>query len=259
MKLFRFVGAALGAIGGPIGTGLGYVFGKAIDECFESKSPEPKYVPHQEAYADQSPQDIQRNSFMIVLLTGITYVIRADGKVMHSEMECLRSFLRQTFGEDAVEEGESIVRRLIERQKQDPYTFRSQVLSSCQQVRQLLDPSQLDILLNFYVAVAKADKSVPQPEVDVLRELAVALGFTSAYVDQLLGLGGNTLDDAYKVLGVKPSATDAQVKKAYRKLVIENHPDRVATLGDDIRRAAEKKLQQINEAKEKVWAARSMS
>ena len=71
-------------------------------------------------------------------------------------------------------------------------------------------------------------------------------------------LGGGTLDDAYKVLGISPDATDEEVKKAYRRLALEHHPDRVAKLGDDIRIAAEKKFQEINAAKEKIYKARGL-
>ena len=55
-----------------------------------------------------------------------------------------------------------------------------------------------------------------------------------------------------------PTATDDEVRKAYRKLALEHHPDRVAALGEDIRRAAEKKFQEINEAKERIYKARGM-
>ena len=74
----------------------------------------------------------------------------------------------------------------------------------------------------------------------------------------MLKLTGGTLDDAYAVLGVQPTATDDEVRAAYRKLALKHHPDRVAALGDDIRRAAEKKFQEINEAKERIYKARGM-
>jgi DnaJ like chaperone protein len=77
-------------------------------------------------------------------------------------------------------------------------------------------------------------------------------------IDSLLGMGKDDLESAYRVLGVSPSATDDELKRAYRRLALEHHPDKVAALGEDIRRAAEKKFQQINEAKERIWKARGM-
>ena len=65
-------------------------------------------------------------------------------------------------------------------------------------------------------------------------------------------------EDAYKVLEITPDVTDAEVRAAYRRLALKHHPDKVATLGEDIRRAAEEKLQEINDAKERIYKARGM-
>ena len=74
----------------------------------------------------------------------------------------------------------------------------------------------------------------------------------------MLHLKGDSLEDAYKVLGVSADATDEELKKAYRRLALEHHPDRVAKLGDDVRKAAEKKFQEINAAKDRIWKARGL-
>ena len=72
------------------------------------------------------------------------------------------------------------------------------------------------------------------------------------------GSSGGSLEDAYKVLGLTPDATDDEVKAAYRRMALKHHPDRVATLGDDVKKAAEKKFQEINAAKDLIYKARGL-
>ena len=66
------------------------------------------------------------------------------------------------------------------------------------------------------------------------------------------------IDDAYIILGLTSSATDEEVKKAYREMAKKNHPDKVAYLGDDVRKAAEKKFQEINDAYDRIKKQRGM-
>ena len=61
----------------------------------------------------------------------------------------------------------------------------------------------------------------------------------------------------YKAISFS-ATTDDEVKAAYRKMALKHHPDRVSTLGDDIRKAAEKKFQEINDAKERIYKARGL-
>ena len=85
------------------------------------------------------------------------------------------------------------------------------------------------------------------------------MGMSTADVDSMLNLGRDTLDAAYKVLEIAPTATDDEVKAAYRKMALKHHPDRVASLGEDIHKAAEEKFRQINESKDKIYKARGIN
>ena len=113
-------------------------------------------------------------------------------------------------------------------------------------------------MLSFLANIARSDGNVCSAEIEALKEVALSMNLSAAEVESMLNLGGNSLEAAYKVLEVSPQATDSEVRAAYRKLTLKHHPDRVATLGEDIRKAAEEKFQEINNAKEKIYKARGM-
>ena len=106
----------------------------------------------------------------------------------------------------------------------------------------------------------QADGIVVSEEVNALHDIASYLGIAADDLNSMLNLnnGCSNLDAAYKVLGIASTASDDEVKAAYRKMALKHHPDRVATLGEDVRKAAEKKFQEINEAKEVIYKSRGL-
>ena len=258
MGIFKWIGGALGfMVAPPLGIFLGYFIGSLIDGIFDSDDGGTYYQEsdgsQSSGYSSSRYDTGRRNSFLFSMLVLASYIIRADGK-----------FLRVNFGESAVQQGNDIILRLLEEQKKTTrYVYQQRIREVCQQIAVSLNYSERLQLLNFLVDLAKADGSVPQSELNALYEIAQYLGMSRSDVDMMLNLNRGsssegTLEEAYKVLGVPPTATDDEVKKAYRKLALEHHPDRVSALGEDVRKAAEKKFQEINAAKEKIYKARGL-
>ena len=265
MALGKWIGGILGFMsGGPLGALAGIVLGGVFDSMLDGvNTPETQgtfdgYSGYRQTAYQRQTQG-QRNSFLFSMLVLASYIIKADGKVMHSEMELVRNMLRQNFGDMASQQGDEILRRLFDEQKRvGMQQFKQTVADCCRQIAQNMEYAQRLQLLNFLVMISQADGRVDAAEVVAMKECAQWMQMPVDEVDSMLGMGKDDLESAYQVLGVSPNATDDEVKRAYRRLALNHHPDKVAALGEDVRKAAEKKFQKINEAKERIWKARGL-
>ena len=111
----KWIGGILGFMTmGPLGALAGFALGSLLDGnngLFGNT--------YEKGQAEAGNYDEgQRNSFLFSMLVMASYIIRADGRIMHSEMEYVRQFLRMNFGEEAVIQGEQILLNLFEQRKQ---------------------------------------------------------------------------------------------------------------------------------------------
>ncbi len=253
----KWIGGIIGFMaGGPLGALAGFVLGSLLDSGHSVKQADDM---REGAAADGIGR---RDSFLFSLLVMASYIISADGRIMHSEMEFVRQFLRRNFGENAVQEGQQILLNLFaERKRMDsvnPNAFKNTIHQCGGQIAANLSYGERLQLLEFLAEIAKSDGNVCAAEIDALKEVALCMGLSVTEVESMLNLGGDSLENAYKVLEVEPAATNEEVRAAYRRLALKHHPDRVAALGEDVRKAAEAKFQEINNAKEIVYKSRGM-
>lgn len=253
MGIGRWITGALGwAIGGPIGGLLGYLLGSAFDgnsnsgENYRGRV----YGGAYDSNRSYSP-DEQRNSFLVSLLVLAAAVMKADGKVMRSELDYVKLFIQRNFGEPATVQALGILKELLEKEINLPEV--------CAQIKLYMDSSQRLQLLHFLVGIAQADGHVSNSEIGSIKNIAAYLGIPAAECSSILAMFENNVESAYKVLEIEPTATDDEVKKAYKKMALKHHPDRVEALGTDVRKAAEERFKAIAIAYETIKKERGFN
>jgi DnaJ like chaperone protein len=249
MGFGKWIVGALGwAMFGPIGGILGYYFTSKLEKLSEEAAV---------GSEDQSWTQGQRNSFLMSLLVLSAAVIKADGKASAQELQTLRRFFTKNFGPNAAQEVEEIVQELIRKD--------FNLYEVCVQVRSCMDYSQRLQLYHYLVELGACDGLI-QREIDVIEVIGTYIGLTKEDIDSIFAQfgrytnnsGSNNNNNNYKILGISPSATDDEVKKAYRKMAIKYHPDKVATLGEDVQKAAEEKFKTISQAYEAICKERGI-
>lgn len=250
MGFGKWIGGVLGWVTlGPIGALLGFWLGSAVDGMMDRSR---EYTDNGSAgrRATYSANE-QRNSFLVSLLVLSAAVIKADGKTLQSELDYVKDFVRKNFGDAAVQEAMQMLDQLT---RQDVNIY-----SVGPQIAQYMNYSQRLQLFHYLVSLARSDNRVTQEEIDVLGAIASAIGLSSADTDSIMSMFKNDLESAYRVLEIASSATDDEVRKAYKRMALKYHPDKVSTLGEDVQKAAEEKFKNVQEAYEKIKKSRGMS
>ena len=237
MGLGKWIAGALGwALLGPIGGILGYYFASRAEQAAEAND-------------TQTRIQGQRNSFLMSLLVLSAAVIKADGKTTSQELATLRAFFARNFGPQAGNEAEEIVNELL---KKD-----INIYEVCGQIRSCMDYSQRLQLYHYLVSLGACD-GLHQREIDLLEVIASYIGISKAEADSVFAQFRPSNDSNYRILEIAPTATDEEVKKAYRKMAVKYHPDKVATLGEDVQKAAEEKFKAISQAYEAICRERGL-
>lgn len=242
-KFGKWLGGGLGwALGGPIGAILGFAVGSAIDSVVSVDG---------SVVVNSSHGRNRPNDFSLSLLVLIAAVMKADGKVVKSELDYVKQFFLKQFGSNHSQELLITLRDIL--QKEIP------VQEVCLQIKTYtLYPARLQ-LIHLLFGVAAVDGQVHASELNIIQQIAANLGIKTNDFASIKAMFFKEVDGDYKILEIDKNVADEEVKKAYRRMAVKYHPDKVSHLGDEFQHSAKEKFQKVQEAYENIKKQRGLN
>ena len=247
MSLGKWILGGLGfAVGGPIGS----IIGVLIATLFEKNGAD-----NQTSSSTNRTFRAQRTTagdVRVSIIVLIACVIKSDGRVLKSEINYIKPFLLKTFGEAGAKQALLLLKELL---KQD-----IDAKAVAQQIGQHINYSTRLELVHLLLAVANADGELHELELEIISSISMNMSVQDADYQSIMALYQRSKDAnwAYTALEITSSATNEEVKKAYRRMAMKYHPDKVANAGEEIRQQATDKFRAINEAYEHIKQQRGI-
>jgi len=221
----RAIGGLLGLMfAGPLGAIAGVYLGGSID-----------------AQRKQQGGIDEKSIFQINLISILSYVVKVDHEISREEIQTiLNVFQKMGYGPHQME--------IIQRTLQFALNQEIDLRSTCENFKQASKYEERLMLLRIVYLVVMADGVVHANEKKTIEDIVAFLDIQAEDFHSLQAEFLKTHDQYYEVLNLKRGVTKTAVKKAYRKLALTHHPDRVAHLGEEYVKVAKENFQKINEA-----------
>ena len=240
MGFSKWLGGGLGfAMGGPIGGLLGFLVGTAIDSTTEVA-----------AGSGTRHAATSQGDFGVSLVILVAAVMKVDGKVVKSELDYVKEFFIRQFGKESAKEATLLLKDII---KQD-----IPVRDICIQISRNMDYSSRLQLLHLLFNISLADSDIHPLELDLIQKISGALAVNTSDFMSIKNMFIPETDSAYKILEIEKTSSIEDIKKAYRRMAMKYHPDKVSHLGEEYRKTADEKFKKVNEAYEKIKKERNI-
>jgi len=257
----KLLGGTFGfMLGGPLGALIGASFGHNFDRGMGRVSHD----------FEPGAQERVQTVFFTAVFSVMGHLAKADGKVSQSEIDLARQIMQQFNLDDA---RRKMAINLFNQGKQSDFPL-DEVL---QQFRQECHGRRnlMQMFVEILMHAAYADGALHEDERRLLERVRVALGFSQQAFQHIEAMvrnaqhfsgGGageasprDVLREAYEILGVDEAASDAEVKKAYRRLMNQHHPDKLVSKGlpEEMIKLATEKSQEIRRAYDVIKKVRS--
>jgi len=228
---------------------VGFIIGSFIDSSIESDRSRNRNGKSGGGVGsdpfDYYRRQSSRYDFQTMLMALSAAVMKADGKVLKIELNYVKQFFNSQFGNHFRAEHLQILKDFL---SADSIPLQE----ICSDIKNRLPYEPRVQLLHYLFHVAKSDGDVATSEMNTINRISNMLGVSATDFESIKNMFYRNVDSDYKILGVNSEASDEEIKKAYRKMAITFHPDKVAQLGDEHQKAAKEKFQQIQDAYEAI-------
>lgn len=253
--MIKYIGALLGFYFGKgfFGAVVGYFLGSAADSVFSSGSSSRgnagrrfKTVFENATQGTVSPGDFELN-----LLSLASIVIKADGRVSQTELDYARQYFVRAYGK---ERANATFRTFND-------VIKNREVSAARICAYLNSRTRYEVrlqILHFLFGIAQADGQISSPEVNALSQIAGYFRINRSDFESIKAMFIQKADSAYKILEIEKSATNDEVKKAFRTMVKKYHPDKLMDMDEAYRKGAEEKFRKVQEAYETIQKERGM-
>lgn len=243
----KWLGAGLGfTLGGPIGAAIGFAIGSFVDkfEIDDFKQEQIDYNRKRTESSNRTKSNTQSGDFEMSLLVLASIVIKADGKIDQRELNFVRSQFLSMYGKERANNAFKLFKGIV---KKDVSARQVSI-----QVREHMSHASRLQLIHFLFGIAKADEFVSNTEIEEIKKIAGYLYINNNDYESIKAMFYDASGNAFKILEIEKSASNEEVKTAYRKLVKKYHPDKLRDLGEEHLKGAKEKFQSIQDAYEKI-------
>jgi DnaJ like chaperone protein len=233
--IFRFPGAIAGFI-------LGSIFESMTTKKGGGRS-------FQDVFQQNTRESVTPADFELHLLSLATLVIKADGTVSQSELDFVRQYFVQSYGKERANATFKVFNEVIKKKEISAARI-------CELLRSRTRYESRLQILHFLFSISKADGNVSEAETEEINMISGFLGVQFRDFESIKAMFFKNPDRAYKILEIENTATDAEVKSAYRTMAKKYHPDKLQHMDEAYQKGAQEKFTKVQEAYEQLQKER---
>lgn len=256
---YKFIFAAVGYLisGSFFGAVAGFIFGSLLDSAQITTNGQQQSTGGRGRFSTDDlfqyyQQRSQTNDFPTMLMALSAAVMKADGTAKKVELDYVKTFFRQQFGPQFSTMHLQTLKSFLEGQS-------IPLQQICQDIQMRMQPAIRIQLIHYLFGIATSDGNVSSSETNVIEQISRLLGVSNLEFQSVKNMFYRSVDSDYKILEIDANATDGEIKKAYRKMAVKYHPDKVAQMGPEYQKGAKEKFQSVQEAYENIKKTRGMS